>query len=196
MSSSTSSLSTLTTVPVTISPSSNSTMRGVDGVGERHAAEVVEDDDSFWPSSSSSSSALGRRRRLGGLGGARRWRPRVVGGFRGGLVGLAALLGDGGAGRLRHVLIRQLLTPRRWDARASLADRRARKAGPGLRPNAQATGRVRVEVAGRPAAARAGGARGGRASAACRAYAPGRDAVHRRRPRARRRARAARARGR
>ena len=68
-------MSILTTVPVTRSPSSNSTIVRVDGVGERHAAEVVDDDDrssssgSGWRSVSALVLSNFGRRRGGGLVG-------------------------------------------------------------------------------------------------------------------------------
>ncbi len=121
---------------------------GVDRVGERLSAEVVEDDELVLAlflvvvvvASGAASPASAGFGRLAG----RLFDDGGVDGFRVGLVGRAALLGDGGRGGLRHVLIRQLLTPRCGNfSRRWLTGGRGRRA-PELRPNVQATGLPRI----------------------------------------------------
>ena len=158
MSSSTSSVSILTTVPVTMSPSSNSTIVASIASASDMPPRSSRTTSSFWPCSSSSSCPTRRARRRSAVSAvvARRLLDDGgVDGFRVGLVGRAALLGDGGAGRLRHVLIRQLLTPRRCEPLASLADRRARVAGPRFEAERQAQSLIqsRLRIGGRNSSA-------------------------------------------
>ena len=105
MSSSTSSVSILTTVPVTMSPSSNSTIVASTASDERQAAEVVEDDDrcvavvlgSPPPASAPALSSAPRRRRSSAAVSALSAVSAVVRCFRSQVRRrLPAVVGDGG----------------------------------------------------------------------------------------------------